>query len=203
MMWIEVHQPDVAPEVAEHEDDLIGRGDWRRAWKVRGHHHFGRRVHRDRFAFRRVPIRRRNAAHERRCEPAGSCPWACNTATARPQTRRDGSPSDPQPPTSDSGIGRARNGATNTLGRFARTRRIEGDPSSIRRQPRIPDRPFGALQQLTLVAGFRVDERNRVQARKPFDDEPAFIHPLARPAAAIVTQRSPGPVGQADDEDGP
>jgi len=40
-MWIEVHQPDVAPEVAEHEDDLIGRGDWRSAWKVRGHQHFG------------------------------------------------------------------------------------------------------------------------------------------------------------------
>ena len=54
-----------------------------------------------------------------------------------------------------------------------------------------------------LVSSFRIDERNRVQAREPFDDEPAFIHPLARPAAAIVTQLSPGPVGQADDEDGP
>ena len=40
-VWIEVHQPDVAPEVAEHEDDLIGRRDRRSAWKVRGHHHFG------------------------------------------------------------------------------------------------------------------------------------------------------------------
>jgi hypothetical protein len=30
-MSIEFHQPDIASEVAEHEDDLIGRGDWRSA----------------------------------------------------------------------------------------------------------------------------------------------------------------------------
>ncbi len=41
VMWIEVHQPDVAPEIAEHEDDLSGRGDWRSARKIRGHQHFG------------------------------------------------------------------------------------------------------------------------------------------------------------------
>jgi len=35
-VWIEVHQPDVAPVVAEHDDDLIGRRDRRSAWKVRG-----------------------------------------------------------------------------------------------------------------------------------------------------------------------
>jgi hypothetical protein len=39
------------PEVAEHEDDLIGRGDWRGAWKVGRHQHFRGRVHRHRFAF--------------------------------------------------------------------------------------------------------------------------------------------------------
>ena len=35
-MWIEFHQPDVPSEVAEHEDDLIGRGDWRRADRYAG-----------------------------------------------------------------------------------------------------------------------------------------------------------------------
>jgi hypothetical protein len=39
-MWTEFHQPDVAPEVAEHEDDLVGRGNRRGAWKIRGHQHF-------------------------------------------------------------------------------------------------------------------------------------------------------------------
>ena len=88
-------------------------------------------------------------------------------------------------------------------GRFAGTRCVEGDPSSIRRQPRVPDRPFGALEQLALVSGFRIEERNRVQARKPFDDEPAFIHPLARPPAAVHTQLPPRPVGHAGEEDWP
>src|SRR6185295_9622484 len=54
----------------------------------------------------------------------------------------------------------------------ARTRGIERDPSSIRRQPRIADRPFGALEQLLLVSRVRIDERNRVQPRKPFDEDP-------------------------------
>ena len=54
-----------------------------------------------------------------------------------------------------------------------------------------------------LVAGFRVDQRDRVQARKPLDDQPAFVHPLARPAAAVVSQRSPRSVGQAGKEDRP
>jgi hypothetical protein len=46
----QIHQPDVAPEVAEHEDDLIRCGDWRGTWKVCGHQHFSRRVHGNWFA---------------------------------------------------------------------------------------------------------------------------------------------------------
>jgi len=42
----------------------------------------------------------------------------------------------------------------------------------------------------------RLDERHRVQARSRLGDEPAFIHAYARLTAAIVTQGSPGPVGQ-------
>src|SRR3954451_7490095 len=40
---VELHQPDVAPEIAEHQDDLVVGCEWRSPRKVRGHHHLVRR----------------------------------------------------------------------------------------------------------------------------------------------------------------
>src|SRR3954471_22534773 len=37
---LDVDQPDIPPEVAEHEDDLPGCGDRRRSGKIGGHQHF-------------------------------------------------------------------------------------------------------------------------------------------------------------------
>src|SRR5262245_41025383 len=48
-MWIEVHHPDVAPEVAKHEDDLIWRGDWRSSREVRRYQHVIQGEHRNGF----------------------------------------------------------------------------------------------------------------------------------------------------------
>jgi hypothetical protein len=54
-----------------------------------------------------------------------------------------------------------------------------------------------------LIAGFRVNQRDRVQAGEPFDDQPAFVNPLPRPAAAVVSQHSRGSIAQAGQDDRP
>ena len=79
-------------------------------------------------------MRRRNVAHERRYEPTGSCPWACNTVTARPQTRRDGSQSDPPPPTRTLWNRLFSERRDTHTGWFARTRCIEAKPERPIRQ---------------------------------------------------------------------
>jgi hypothetical protein len=48
------HPPDVAPEVAENEDGLIGRRDRRRTSAERRHRHIARGVHHYRFALRQT-----------------------------------------------------------------------------------------------------------------------------------------------------
>ena len=140
--------------------------------------------------------RSRNAAHESHCESSGSCLWACNRASARPADQNGWLAGTIHSVQSDSGIRCTAERDDSTLpagspGRDASNaiHRRSGDSRGF-----LTDRSV-ALEQFLLLAGFRVDQRDRVQAREPFDDQPPFVHPLARPAAAIVSQRSPGPVG--------
>jgi hypothetical protein len=87
------------------------------------------------------------------------------------------------------------------IGRFPRRCRFERDPPAIRRQPRVRDRPFGIREEFTLLPAFGIDDRQRVQAREPLDDQQTFVQPLARPPAAIVSQDPPRARGRARDED--
>src|SRR5262245_33548492 len=83
------------------------------------------------------------------------------------------------------------------------TRRIERDPASIRRHTWIPDGSLITDQNLPLIARVRVDHRDRVQAGEALDDQPPFVDPLPRPAAAVLSQRSRRAIAQAGQDDRP
>jgi hypothetical protein len=160
-MSIEFHQPDVAPEVAEHEDDLIGRRDGCCSTEERRHHHLDRGVHVNPFALRQP----RSASHmscthddaaNRRVRTrrqviqqavVGRPEWmACRTIDDHPRRLGD-----------RRAFSERRDQDTRL---FTRQCRIEGDPPPIGRHARILHGPLGALLQLTLDTGDRIDEQS-------------------------------------------